>query len=737
MYANIIVDISHEQLDRTFQYRVPRDMEQAVEVGSQVAIPFGKGNRTITGYVIELTERAEFDESRMKEILFVKEQAVAVESQMIRLAAWIRRQYGSTMIQALKTVMPVKDKVKSVEKVTYRLAASEEDVSRVMEEARRKHFKARLRFLEALLAEGALSREDAGKRLSVSPGTIRPLLEAKIIREEKETEQRGGAGRYEKSSERVVLNERQQQIADEICRRYDAGDVKPCLIHGITGSGKTEVYMEIMDHVIAKGRAVIVLIPEIALTYQTVMRFYKRFGDRVSLVNSRLSAGERYDQFMRAKRGEIDIMIGPRSALFTPFPNLGLIVIDEEHENAYKSEYMPRYHARETAIERMRLCRGMVILGSATPSMESYYRAKKGEYRLYRMTARARNGSKLADVHVVDLRKELKEGNKSIFSRTLAEMIRERLKKKEQAILFLNRRGYAGFISCRQCGKAIGCPHCDVSLTAHRNGMLVCHYCGYQIPMPQTCPSCRSPYIAGFGLGTQKVESMAAAAFPGARILRMDMDTTAKKGSHEEILSRFANREADILVGTQMIVKGHDFKNVTLVGILAADMSLYAGDYRSSERTFQLLTQAAGRAGRGEKRGDVVIQTYSPEHYSIETAKNQDYEGFYGRELLYRRMLGYPPAGFLLQFLLTSQSKEQAQNLINQYAALIQRQYNGMIDTIGPVDAPVSKIKDSYRMLLYMKSEKMEWLIGAKDAIENAFWEASLGRSAAIQFDFN
>ena len=737
MYANIIVDISHEQLDRTFQYRVPKDMENILEVGSQVVIPFGKGNRRITGYVIELTEKAEFDENRIKEICSIEQQAVAVESQMIRLAAWIRHQYGSTMIQALKTVMPVKEKVKSVEKTFYHLEVSKTQAEAILEEARRKHFSARVRFLEALLEEEILSREIAVKQLHITAATIHPLIELGIIREEKEIAYRGGMQKYDSEHKKVSLHERQKQIVNDICRRYDSEDFKPCLIHGITGSGKTEVYMEIMEHVIAKGKSVIVLIPEIALTYQTVMRFYKRFGNRVSLVNSRLSAGEKYDQFMRAKRGEIDIMIGPRSALFTPFSNLGLIVIDEEHENAYKSEYMPRYHARETAIERMKISGGMVIMGSATPSMEAYFRAQTGEYRLYQMDRRASKGSELSAVHVIDLREELKNGNKSIFSRMLHEMICERLSKKEQVILFLNRRGYSGFVSCRQCGKPIGCPHCDVSLTAHRNGRLVCHYCGYQIPMPKVCPSCHSPYIAGFGLGTQKVETLAAAAFPGARILRMDMDTTSKKGSHEEILSRFAAGEADILVGTQMIVKGHDFKNVTLVGILAADMSLYAGDYKSSEKTFQLLTQAAGRAGRGEKHGDVVIQTYTPEHYSIQMAQRQDYEGFYKQEMMYRKMLKYPPTGFLLQLLLTSPYEEKAKNLINEYAALIQKQYNGMIDTIGPVDAPISKIKDTYRKLLYMKSNRMEWLIEAKDLIETKFQENALGRSASIQFDFN
>ena len=735
MYANIIVDISHEQLDRTFQYRIPEALSQTVTEGSQVVIPFGKGNRRITGYVIERTSKAELDESRMKDIICVEEKAVAVESQLIRLAAWIRSRYGSTMIQALRTVMPVRDKVKSQEKTWYYLNVSREMAQKTLEESKRKKYRARERVLAAFLEHTEWSREDLMDQLKISQAALKPLLEKGILREEKMKKERGRVKAYGAAAP-VALNAQQKTVADDICHRYDAGDFKPSLIHGITGSGKTEVYMEIMEHVISQGKAVIVLIPEIALTYQTVMRFYKRFGDRISMVNSRLSAGEKYDQFMRAKRGEIDVMIGPRSALFTPFSNLGMIIVDEEHESAYKSEYTPRYHARETAIERMRIAGGMVILGSATPSVEAYYRALKGEYRLYRLTERASQGSSLSKVWVVDMRKELENGNKSIFSRELEQKITERLSRKEQIMLFLNRRGYAGFVSCRRCGKAVGCPHCDVSLTAHRNGMLVCHYCGYQIPMPKTCPSCGSPYIAGFGLGTQKVEALTAAAFPKARILRMDMDTTSKKGSHQEILSRFFAGEADILVGTQMIVKGHDFKNVTLVGILAADMSLYANDFRSSEKTFQLLTQAAGRAGRGEKPGDVVIQTYSPDHYSITAAMEQNYEAFYEREILYRKMLHYPPAGHLLALLLTSQREEQAKKLIKMYAALIRAQYNGMIDTIGPVAAPVSKIRDTYRLLLYMKSDRIEPLMQARSSIEQAF-EEETGREAAIQFDFS
>ena len=369
--------------------------------------------------------------------------------------------------------------------------------------------------------------------------------------------------------------------------------------------------MELISRVIGQGRQAIVLIPEIALTYQTVMRFYNRFGDRVSIMNSRLSAGERFDQFERAKKGEIDVMIGPRSALFTPFSNLGLIIIDEEHEAAYKSEQVPRYHARETAIQRAKMAQASVVLGSATPSIESYYKAKNGEYVLLRLQKRVQQ-KPLAECYTVDLREELKEGNRSILSRKLQELMEERLEKKQQTMLFINRRGLAGFVSCRACGHVIKCPHCDVSLSQHTGGRMVCHYCGYEEPEPKVCPSCGSKYISGFKAGTQKIEEIVKKRFPKARTLRMDTDTTRNKDSYEEILSAFANQEADILVGTQMIVKGHDFPNVTLVGVLAADMSLYRNDFHGAERTFQLLTQAAGRAGRGKETGEVVIQTYTP-----------------------------------------------------------------------------------------------------------------------------
>ena len=486
-------------------------------------------------------------------------------------------------------------------------------------------------------------------------------------------------------------------------------------------------------------RQVIVLIPEIALTYQTVMRFYGRFGNRVSIINSRLSAGERFDQFERAKNGDIDIMIGPRSALFTPFSRLGLILIDEEHESAYKSETVPRYHAREVAAKRARMENASLVLGSATPSLEAYSRAQRGDYQLFRLTERAKKDSSLANVSVVDLRQELKDGNKSIFSRRLQALMEEKLRKNEQIILFINRRGYANFVSCRSCGEAIRCPHCDVTLTLHNNSRLVCHYCGHHIPMPSKCPSCGSPYIANFGVGTQKIEQMTRKMFPQARILRMDLDTTKEKGGHEAILSAFSEHEGDILIGTQMIVKGHDFPDVTLVGVLAADLSLNTPDYRSAERTFQLLTQAAGRAGRDAKRGDVIIQTYSPDHYSIVTAANQDYETFYNQEMAFRRLMKYPPASGLL----TIQFSSRNEPVLGETAAAAGAFVTALgepqdVQIIGPVEASVYKINDIYRKILYLKQENYDILIKIRDQMD-VFSEnhPELFEQVLIQYDFS
>ncbi len=537
----------------------------------------------------------------------------------------------------------------------------------------------------------------------------------------------------------LSLNLTQQRVAGEILDGWRQGDSRPCLIHGVTGSGKTEVYMEIIEQVVKSGKQAIVLIPEIALTFQTVLRFYNHFGDRVSILNSRMSAGERSDQFERAKSGLLDVMIGPRSALFTPFPDLGVIIIDEEHEAAYKSETVPRYHARETAIARAQMCGAGVVLGSATPSVESYDRAKQGEYRLFEMKERV-SARPLPSVYTVDLREELKNGNRSIFSDKLRELITDRLEKKEQIMLFINRRGVAGFVSCRSCGEVIKCPHCDVSLNLYNNGKLVCHYCGYEQPMVKNCPSCGSPYIGGFKAGTQKIEEMVKKQFPTARVLRMDLDTTRKRGGYEEILSAFANGEADILIGTQMIVKGHDFPNVTLVGVLAADLSLHISDYRAAERTFQLLTQAAGRAGRGHRQGEVVIQTYQPEHYSVVTAAAQDYEAFFEQEIFLREMMHYPPKWHMLVIHAAGAQEmlvKQAQDVL-KYKILTQPDNEkSSLQVIGPADAAVSKINDIYRKMLYVKAADYQKLVSIKNMLEEYIRIDPAFRTVNIQFDFD
>lgn len=425
-------------------------------------------------------------------------------------------------------------------------------------------------------------------------------------------------------------------------------------------------------------------------------------------------------------------MIGPRSALFTPFLKLGVIIIDEEHESSYKSEAMPKYHARETALQIAAMCGASVVMGSATPSVDAYYRAKKGEYRLYQMCTRAA-GSMLPSVYTVDLREELKQGNRSVFSRRLKELMEQRLQRGEQTMLFLNRRGYAGFVSCRACGKVMKCPHCDVSLSEHRNGMLVCHYCGYEERKMQKCPVCGSKYLMGFKAGTEQIEEAIHREFPTARVLRMDADTTRRKGSYEKILSSFAEEEADILLGTQMIVKGHDFKSVTLVGVLAADLSLNQNDYRAGERTFQLLTQAAGRAGRGDKPGEVVIQTYQPEHYSIVHAAAQDYEGFYEEEILYREMLRYPPVEHMLAVLICSAEQEKGMELAKRLSEKAQEQE---VRIVGPAEAAVGKISDMYRHLFYVRHEDYQMLVRCKDVLEKELREMEL-RSQTVQFDFD
>ncbi|NLK36471.1 MAG: primosomal protein N' [Epulopiscium sp.] len=504
----------------------------------------------------------------------------------------------------------------------------------------------------------------------------------------------------------------QHHALEQIKAEWKKTDKKPILLHGITGSGKTEVYLQMTEEVLRYGKQAIILVPEIALTSMIVKHFVSRFKDKVSVTHSRMTYGERLDQWKKAKNNEISIMIGPRSALFTPFSNLGIVIIDEEHETSYRSDTTPKYDAKEVAEKLCQLTDSLLVLGSATPDIPTYHRAMQGEIKLLSMKHRT-NHSTLPQMTIVDMRQELEKGNLSIFSKELYDGIKENLKAKQQTILFLNRRGYSSFVSCRKCGHVMTCDNCSVSYTYHANSQeLICHYCGKRIANPSVCPACGSKYIKYFGIGTQKIEEETKRLFPQAVVLRMDMDTTTKKNSHQQILQHFASGKADILIGTQMIAKGHDFPNVTLVGIMAADISLNIGSYTASEINYQLITQAAGRAGRGNLSGKVVIQTYHPEHYSIVLAAEQNYHGFYEQECKFLRSMEYPPFGHVFSILLTSAEENDVIHSAEVLADIIKKQnlaYPSIV-MLGPSPAAISKLKNEYRWNILLKGKNKQEL---------------------------
>ncbi len=736
-YADIIIDISHEAIDRAFQYEVPFSLCDKISIGMEVSIPFGKGNTIRKGYVVGISNEPNYDIDKIKSITDINDNMIVIESQLIKLAVWIKQNYGSTMINSLKTVMPVKEKVKKLEYKTVKLNLDKEAAINKLEIYIKKSYKARCRLLSELIEEEDIPYDIVIGKLNISKTTLDGMEKEGVLSITSERIFRDPLKGDACMSVGHRLNDVQRSIVADYCQDYDRGQQHTYLLYGVTGSGKTEVYLEIINKVICEGKQVIVLIPEIALTYQTVKRFRKRFGDRITIINSKLSKGERYDQFLRAKRGEVDIVIGPRSALFTPFTNLGLIVMDEEHETSYKSDSSPKYHAREVAIERGKMTGASVILGSATPSVDSFMKAKSGEYKLWEMKDRVGNAS-LPTIEVVDLRDELKRGNRSVISEKLRDLITDRLEKKQQIMLFLNKRGYAGFVSCRSCGEVVKCPHCDVSLTIHNNNTLVCHYCGYVEPNKSICKKCGSKYIGGFKPGTQKIQEEVQKMYPQAKILRMDMDTTRGKDGHEEILAKFDSGEGDILIGTQMIVKGHDFPNVSLVGILLADLSLYGNDYRAAEKTFDLLTQAAGRAGRKDIDGEVIIQTYNTEHYAIMAAAKGDYDAFYEQEIAYRELLSYPPMSNLMVIFLMSKNEASCEySAIDIVKSLKNHFTDNQLSVIGPSIGSISKINDVFRRVVYLKHLEYNVLVNVKDYIETYIEENNKFKGVIIQFDFN
>ncbi len=741
-FADVIIDISHEKVDRPFQYKIPQRMRDLLAIGMCVRIPFGKGNKLRTGYVVDITDDPDYPEDKIKEIEQIVTENLPMEARSIELAGWMKQRYGGTMIQAMKTVLPVKREKKQVLQREVTLVVSRDEACSYLAQAKAKHQVGKVRLLEALLPGTTVGYSMLTGELSVSPQTIKSMEAQGLLRIDTFQEYRNPIRFAAGESQKKTLTPKQQVIVDAFLNDYDRGIKNPALLHGVTGSGKTEIYMELIEGMLARGRQAIVLIPEIALTYQTVMRFYQRFGDIVSVMNSKLSEGEKYDQFQRAKEGAVKVMIGPRSALFTPFENLGLIVIDEEHEPVYKSDSMPKYHAREVAVKLAQMYGACVLMGSATPSLEANYKASAGKYRKYVLDERI-GAAQLPQVEIVDMIGELRNGNPSLFSNYLYQEMQQTLARGEQMMLFLNRRGVSGLVTCRACGYVYKCPHCDVSLTQH-NHKLICHYCGHEEPAVHErtlCPQCRKTLpngkttVGGLNLGTAKIEEQLTTMFPKARILRMDADTTRKKGEYEKILAAFSEGEADILLGTQMIVKGHDFKNVTLVGVLMADISMYAADYRAGERTFQLLSQAAGRAGRGEKAGKAIIQTYKPDHYCLRHCVSQDYDAFYEEEMAYRMLMDYPPAHHMLAIMLSGESEAKLIRLAGMLSSELKKAEQ-QIRLIGPAPAGIGKINDKYRQMIYIKHAEIEELIRIKDTAERIVRSREDAfREIQVQFD--
>ena len=704
-YAKVIVDISQEKLDKTFEYRIPPYLTQRIAVGMQVYIPFG--SRRITGYVVELSDEAEYDEDKLKNIAGIVTDSVPIESHLIALAGWMREHYGGTMNQALKMVLPIKEKKKAVEHKRVRLALHPVEAKNQLGAYERRHSTARARLLRALLEEEELDWDLVTHKLGVSGSVIRAMEESGVVKVIRETQYRNPVSHLTSRGYGLTLNDEQQEAVDAVWSDYEKGIRSTYLIKGVTGSGKTEVYMELIAKMQKAGRQAIVLIPEIALTYQTVLRFYNRFGDRVSILNSRMSPGERYDQFLRAKNGEIDVMIGPRSALFTPFANLGLIIIDEEQEHTYRSESAPRYSAHEVARQRAAENGALLLLASATPSTESFHAAQNGRTQLVRLTKRY-GGNPLPSVQIVDMRAELAAGNPREISLALEDAIRRNLEAEKQTILLLNRRGYQTIAQCEDCREVLKCPKCSVPMVYHKSAhKVLCHYCGsQQEPPPTLCPACGGK-LQYRGFGTQKAEEELAKLFPDARVLRMDQDSTAAKDAHEKLLAKFAAHEYDIMVGTQMVAKGLDFEDVTLVGVLGIDSLLFAQGFRAYENVFSLITQVVGRSGRAKEPGFAIIQTTDPDNPVLTLAAAQDYDAFYEQEIAYRKLGLYPPFCGLCIIGFAGAKENEVARAAARFSALLGQQAAKQPDLplriLGPTPGSIEKINDTYRYKLTVK----------------------------------
>jgi len=727
-FAEVIVELNARRTDRVFHYSVPAEFKDQIKIGSRVLVSFG--GRQLPGYVTGFGVPEK--KIRIKEIAGILGEGPVFTTELLELARWMADNYLCTTAEALSRILAPGLKYKPVREVKrFKAAVPETEIKKILLTMGRAPKQAAV-IKKALECPG-LTRQELAAAAEASPGAVDTLVEKGFLEVFTGSRSRlhGKQPARTARTGNLPLNAGQSGALKAITGALEKDKFGVFLLHGVTGSGKTEVYLQAIRAALDRGRQAVTLVPEISLTPQMIGLFRGRFGDLVAVLHSALPDRERYEEWRRVKEGEAPVVLGTRSAVFAPLPAPGLFIVDEEHESSYKQDDHLRYHAREVALKRAQLTGAVVVLGSATPSLESRSKAVTGggPYRLLRIPERV-DGRPLPRVRVVDLRVELKNGNRGIFSRMLETAVNERLEKGEQVILFLNRRGYATIVVCRECGLSLKCPNCDISLTYHLGGRLRCHYCNHTAVLPEFCPGCGSSYVRHFGVGTQKVEEEAQKIFPGARIVRMDSDSTSRKGSHQEIFKTFQEGKADVLIGTQMVAKGLDIPGVTLVGVINADTTLYMPDFRAAERTFQLLTQVAGRAGRGSRPGEVVVQTHCPDHYSIQAAAAHDCELFYQREIPVRRSLGYPPFTYLARLLFTHADEEEVKKgarLAKENLSKIVLNDNLKIDILGPAPAPLSRIKDRFRWQLILKSPRRSPL---KEAVKEVL--AVLGRTRPV-----
>ncbi|MCL2766777.1 MAG: primosomal protein N' [Peptococcaceae bacterium] len=735
--VEVIVAVNTRDTDRVFHYEVPFSLKDKVQVGVRVQVPFN--HRLVLGYVVGFG----LPEShvRVKEIVRVIDPEPVFTPELLTLARWMADNYLCSMAEALQHILSPRLRSKGSRlPVMIRPAVTGAELDQALLDLSPRPKQASV-LRQAADAPG-LTRKDLAAAAGVTVAVVDTLIKKGLLLVEENRLEHSVSGVIPpiKPRKEHILNSGQQKALEEITREIGHKSLKIFLLHGVTGSGKTEVYIRAAAAALAAGRQAVVLVPEIALTPQMVHMFRERFGRLVAVLHSALADGERFTQWQRIISGATPVVLGARSAVFAPTPDTGLFVVDEEHESSYKQDDHLRYHAREVAIKRAQLSGGVVLLGSATPSLESRLKTREGgPYRLLKLADRI-DDRPLPTVRIVDMRQELKEGNKSIFSRALLMAVNRCLTREEQVLLFLNRRGYANFVICQTCGEVLKCPRCDISLTYHHDGRLRCHYCNHNVNAPKTCPGCGREYIRYFGAGTQKVEEEARRFFPDARILRMDSDTTGRRGAHGEILGNFRERKADILIGTQMIAKGLDFPGVTLVGVINSDTTLNMPDFRAAERTFQLLTQVAGRAGRGELPGTAIVQTYNPMHYSITAAAAQDNDLFYLSEMPMRRSLDYPPFSHLARLLFTHELEDVVKKGAEQAKEIMLGLFHGKVMDVvllGPAPATLSRIKDRHRWQLVLKSSKRQRLLKLISESLPLFKKNQVIKKLGINVDIN